>query len=98
MTMFSVITHQTPEDAKYIFYMLRRYVSDRGRLFLTAQIDAKEEYYSESEPESPTAFSKHSLELIAKLLRLTGWAVDFHPTEKHGWIANDGIRYLCSPI
>lgn len=37
--MFSVITHQYPDDARSIFSMLRRYVGPRGHLFFTCFLD-----------------------------------------------------------
>jgi SAM-dependent methyltransferase len=75
ISMFSVITHQVPEDSRNLFTMLRAYIKPDGFLFFTAQIDGSIDYYEESVPDMPTAFSKYSLELIAKLLRLGGWQV-----------------------
>ena len=37
--MFSVITHQNPDDSRHIFRLLRRHVADDGHLFFTCFLD-----------------------------------------------------------
>ncbi|MFP5240492.1 MAG: methyltransferase domain-containing protein [Acidobacteriota bacterium] len=75
ISMFSVLTHQTPENALYILTMLRRYVADAGMLFFTANIEGSIEFYAEKNRNVPTGASMYSLELLAKLLRMAGWRV-----------------------
>ena len=75
ISMFSVLTHQTPENALYILTMLRRYVADAGMLFFTANIEGRIDFYAEKNRNVPTGASMYSLELLAKLLRMAGWRV-----------------------
>ena len=73
--MFSVITHQLPEDAAAIFATLRRYIRDQGSLFFSASLEEGDFGYRENYPESPTNLSIYSPALLAKLLEMSGWRV-----------------------
>jgi SAM-dependent methyltransferase len=73
--MFSVITHQLPEDAGAIFAILRRYVKAHGRLFFSASVEEGDFGYRENVPESPTALSIYSPDLLRELLETSGWRI-----------------------
>lgn len=49
--MFSVITHQTPEDSRRIFSLLRRYIRKDGHLFFTCFLDESITDYEDRSPE-----------------------------------------------
>ncbi len=55
--------------------MLRRYVADGGMLFFTANIEGRIDFYEEKNRTVPTGASMYSLELLAKLIRDSGWRV-----------------------
>lgn len=75
--MFSVITHQLPEDACAIFAVLRRHVRRGGKLFFSAFIEAgMTEDYCEGTPETPTLHSYYSDRYMRQLLAETGWRVE----------------------
>lgn len=73
--MFSVITHQLPEDAVALFNILRRYIKDYGRLFFSAALEEGDFAYAESVPETPTACSIYSPGLLRILLQRAGWEI-----------------------
>ena len=73
--MFSVITHQLPEDARAIFHILRRYIRARGWLFFSANLQEHLDGYGEVFPETPTAFSAYSPALLRSLLESAGWSI-----------------------
>lgn len=72
--MFSVITHQLPEDAEMLFRILRRYIRPHGRMFFSANLQDMPDDYREMAPE-PTADSAYSFRLLHRLLKRTGWRV-----------------------
>jgi SAM-dependent methyltransferase len=75
--MFSVITHQLPEDARAIFTVLRRHVRRDGKLFFSAFIDDEmAQDYREGMPEHPTLYSFYSGAHMRRLLAETGWRVE----------------------
>jgi len=73
--MFSVITHQMPDDARAIFSVLRRYVRSKSWLFFSAKFEEGDFGYRESMPESPTALSIYTPALIKVILKGAGWRV-----------------------
>jgi SAM-dependent methyltransferase len=73
--MFSVITHQLPPDAEAIFGLLRRHIRVGGRLFFSANIEAMDVEYREIFPESPTAHSVYSINLLRSITQRMGWHI-----------------------
>src|SRR6185503_5414527 len=51
VSMFSVMTHQSPEDAHHILSLLRRYVRPNGQLFFTCFLDADIPSFEDRSPE-----------------------------------------------
>ncbi len=73
--MFSVITHQLPDDARSIFSILRGYVRESGRLFFSASLSDDADPYLEGKPERPAALSVYSPGFLRTMLAETGWRV-----------------------
>jgi SAM-dependent methyltransferase len=73
--MFSVITHQTPEDSKIIFRLLRRCIRPDGHLFFSADIREMDSDYKELVPDAAAAHSAYSLALLQRLTERTGWRI-----------------------
>ena len=73
--MFSVITHQLPADAEAIFGLLRRHIRIGGRLFFSANIEEMNLEYRDIFPESPTAHSVYSINLLRGITQRTGWQI-----------------------
>jgi SAM-dependent methyltransferase len=96
--MFSVITHQLPEDACTLFRILRRHVRPGGRMFFSAYLDdaAGVDYY-EDIPEHPTASSRYSTDCLRRLLTETGWRIlSWAPPKPEGLPIMDS--FLCAPV
>jgi len=95
--MFSVITHQVPDDSLRIFKILRRYVKRSGGLFFTADVRDDFDVYTEEIPDIPVQLSAYPLELLARLLRLAGWHVrSLEPRTIDGLPMMES--FLCVPI
>ena len=77
--MFSVITHQDPEEAALIFSMLRPVAQ---RLYFTAIIDNDVDIYTERSEASPRLQSIFSTDAITKLLHGASWKLEkiFEPS------------------
>ncbi len=94
--MYSVITHQLPNDAAVIFKLLRRHVRDDGWLFFSAAIDDGDFGYQERFPEKPTELSVYSVDLITQLIEPAGWRMlSFAPRVPGGLPNQETI--LCAP-
>jgi SAM-dependent methyltransferase len=95
--MYSVITHQLPEDAVVIFSLLRRHVRDDGRLFFSAAIEDGDFGYREQFPEKSTALSIYSIRLMTQLIEAAGWQMlSFAPRVPGGLPNQETI--LCAPV
>ena len=73
--MFSVITHQNPDEAVDTFTFLRRHVLVNGHLFFSAFIHDDRQGYRELAREQPGHKSSYSLSLMTDTLVRTGWSV-----------------------
>lgn len=74
--MFSVITHQDPDEAALTFAMLRESVPAGGRLYFTALVDQEIEGYNERDPGRPGLLSTYNPDLILELAERNGWRVE----------------------
>src|SRR5262249_15445587 len=73
--MFSVITHQNPEDAATILRMLWQCVLPQGQLYFTAFIDEAGEAFAERDPSHPGAGCNYNPDYLIGLAGNAGWAV-----------------------
>jgi hypothetical protein len=79
--MFSVITHQAPDDAALIFSMLRPCAE---RLYFTTFLEEGASDYREGAPNKPLLMSTYSRELLRQLLVETGWTIEaVYPPSDH---------------
>jgi SAM-dependent methyltransferase len=82
VTMFSVITHQTPEDSAAIFSILRRHTAPRGRLFFTCFLDPGIVDYEDCSPERNVGRCVYAPGFLRALVEQAGWTVlDVAPAE-----------------
>lgn len=94
--MFSVITHQLPDDAKALFSILRRHIQPGGHLFFSADLRDSVDGYAEGFPDKPTTLSIYSPTLMRKLLTEAGWRiVSVEAKSPRGLAILDSI--LCVP-
>jgi SAM-dependent methyltransferase len=73
--MFSVITHQSPNDTEALFSIFRTCIRPTGRMFFSADLQDMEEDYKEMLPEQPTGHSAYSLRALMGIAQRTGWRV-----------------------
>jgi SAM-dependent methyltransferase len=71
--MFSVITHQAPEESSLIFAMLYSCVKPGGSLYFTAFIDEASDGYVELDSSHPRHFSAYRSDFLIELVRNAGW-------------------------
>ncbi len=73
ISMFSVITHQSPEDSRAIFTILRRRVDERGHLFFTYFADEGIESFEDRSPERNGGRCFYNPEFLVRLVEGCGW-------------------------
>jgi len=71
--MFSVITHQYPEDSRSIFSMLRRQVGDGGRLFFTCFLDEAVDAFEDRSPQRDGRLCFYNPRFLNELVESCGW-------------------------
>ena len=79
VSMFSVMTHQYPDDARHILALLRRYVRPAGHLFVTCFLDAAVDAFEDRSPERNGGRCLYNPDFLAGLLRQAGWV----PVARH---------------
>jgi SAM-dependent methyltransferase len=81
--MFSVITHQAPDDAAIIFALVYESVRDGGQLYFTAFTDESVGEYAERDPAAPCHVSTYHPEYLRRLVAGAGWRVeDVYPASE----------------
>jgi len=95
--MYSVITHQLPNDAGALFKILRRHVREDGHLFFSAAVEEGNFGYREQFPDAPTGLSVYSLDLLTQLLDAAHWRVLSFAKRVPGGLPNQET-ILCAPI
>jgi hypothetical protein len=73
--MFSVITHQKPDEAELTFAALRESVVIGGALYFTAFIDSTDLNYHEAAPNKPGHRSIYHPDVLINLVERCGWRV-----------------------
>lgn len=73
--MFSVITHQNPQEAEATLRFLRNHVRDDGRLFFSAFIHEADMDFQELEPQNPGLKCSYSLPAMEAMLSRCSWSV-----------------------
>jgi SAM-dependent methyltransferase len=73
VSMFSVITHQYPLDAKIIFSMLRRHTCVKGHLFFTCFLDEAISTFEDRSPERNGGRCFYSPGFLTQLVESCGW-------------------------
>lgn len=75
VTMYSVITHQSPQDSESIFTILRRYVAPGGRLFFTCFLDPQVSTFEDRSPERNGGRCVYGPDYLKSLVERCGWSV-----------------------
>jgi SAM-dependent methyltransferase len=75
VSMFSVVTHQTPEDAGHILTLLRRYVRPDGHLFFTCFLDSTIESFEDRSPQKNSGRCVFHPDVLLEIVQASGWQV-----------------------
>ena len=70
--MFSVITHQDPDEAGHIFKLIRPLAH---KLYFTAFVIESLAGYREGDPAKPRLLSQFGIDLLASVLSESGWTI-----------------------
>jgi SAM-dependent methyltransferase len=91
--MFSVITHQNPDEARLTFRQARRVVKNDGQMYFTASTDDTISTFSESDSGQPGALTHYNPAMLLDLVESSGWRVTaVHPRSPFQLTA-----FVCSP-
>jgi SAM-dependent methyltransferase len=74
--MFSVITHQRPEEARLTLTQLRRVARPGGQLYFTAFINEGVRCYTEASPNNPGMHSTYEPDTLIGLVEVEGWRIE----------------------
>lgn len=82
ITLFSVITHQYPDDSRALFTILRRHVARDGHLFFTCFLDPALDTFEDRSPERNAGRCFYGQRYLTDLVEACGWSVvDISPAE-----------------
>lgn len=73
--MFSVITHQPPDNSQFIISLLHKAVSPNGQMYFTAFLNESIVDYAEGLPDVPGAQSHYNPSYLCGIVESTGWKV-----------------------
>jgi len=73
--LYSVITHQTPEDTKTLLLMLSHCVVPKGGLYFTAFFDDTIDEYAERDPDNTCRVCTYNPNYLINLAEESGWVV-----------------------
>jgi SAM-dependent methyltransferase len=99
--MFSVITHQLPDDAERLLRLLRLCILPTGHLFFSATLESIAEGYRELVPDHPTAHSAYSADHMLAIIDRAGWRIisvePKLPSDSNGVTIPIQDSFLCVP-
>jgi len=77
LTMFSVVTHQTPEDAAAIFSILKRYADDRSTLIFSAFVDPEQKKkWVDKRKDKPLLRAFFNKAYLEEIVTQSGWRIE----------------------
>jgi hypothetical protein len=74
--MYSVITHQCPQEAALTFSMLRRCVPPGAALYFTAILSENIDEFIEGQPDRPGKLSAYNPDFLMSIVQTSGWQVE----------------------
>ncbi|MEZ5540162.1 MAG: class I SAM-dependent methyltransferase [Pseudomonadales bacterium] len=93
--LFSVFTHLNPEDASNMLRILRKHITDNGKLIFTCRINNAVDGFVDRIPEQPLLRAVFSQSLMEKMIIENGWHIEhFYQNDPRDFIRN---YYICSP-
>ena len=73
--MFSVITHQAPEETVALFKVLKNYINSDGSMIFTAFIERNVENFVDVMKDKPLMMAQFDYDYMLALLNEAGWEV-----------------------
>ncbi|MDO8839050.1 MAG: methyltransferase domain-containing protein [Parvibaculum sp.] len=74
-SMFSVITHQQPDEADLVFRMLYEAVRPGGKMYFTAFLDPATRDYREGDETKPGHMSTYNPDFLISIVEAAGWTL-----------------------
>lgn len=98
VTMFSVITHMSPDDTRTLLTFLRTRVHEDGVLLFTAFVnDEADVNFYDQEPDKPLLRATYRRSYLEHIIEASGWRIQlFALPEPDGLIRQP--RFVCHPI
>lgn len=94
VTMFSVITHQSPDEALLTFCQAREVIAPDGRLYFTAFVDDGASAFYEAAPDQSGFKSTYPTKALVELARCARWRVlSIHPQQR----TLQQPAFICAP-
>lgn len=82
-TMFSVITHQYPPDARAILHILKRHVNPTGYLFFTCFLDERLATFEDRDQQRKGGYCVYNPTFLSELIEESGWKIlSLRPAER----------------
>lgn len=75
ITLYSVITHQYPQDSEALFTILRRHIAPHGRLFFTCFLDPGLATFEDRSPERNGGRCAYGPAYLTEIVERCGWSV-----------------------
>jgi len=75
ISLFSVITHQNPDDAAFIFSLLRRHTATQGRLLFTCFLDTGIAEFEDRSPDKNGGMCFYNPDFLTRLVEGCGWRI-----------------------
>jgi SAM-dependent methyltransferase len=91
--MFSVITHQAPEEAVALFKVLKKYIKNDGSMVFTAFIEKDVENFIDVNKDQPLMVAQFDYDFMIALLDEAGWEVK--STHSPEWGSLHQFCFVC---
>lgn len=93
--MYSVITHNDPEDTTCLLHILRHYVKKDGRLLFSALLDDNIATFEDKQKDQPLANVYYNGDFIRQIISQTGWQVEKFSANRPDLVTQN--MFLCKP-
>lgn len=93
--MYSVITHNYPQDTEYLLYILRRYIKKDGGLLFSAFLDNDIDTFEDRLKDQPLLNAYYNEKFLRQIISKTGWQVKSLYNKRPDTVMQN--LFLCKP-
>lgn len=93
--IYSVVTHNYPEDTTSLLHILRQYIKKDGRLLFSAFLDDDIATFEYKQKDEPLANVAYSGKFLRKIISKTGWDVEKFSANRPDLVTQN--MFLCKP-